>query len=140
MTENESRTVRDLLDANLRLTEQFIELARLTIGAPTAATVPVSTSVESPAQSPEFTLGVDDDWEDIPDKPLGNGAQVLEIARRRPPLEEVDSGLPLHMSEEEEDLRHAVAFGLKPSTELTDFIARLGLPGQELGVEFTPDA
>lgn len=133
---DQSRLVRDLLDANLRLTDQFIELARLAIGAPVESVHQVSAytpdASSGPVQPSEFQLSTTDDWEDIPDQPLGGGAQVIEIPRRE---------LPLHMTEEEEDLRHEVAMGLKPSTELTDFLGRLGLPGAEAVIEFTaPDA
>lgn len=133
---DESRMVRDLLDANLKLTDQFLELAKLAIGAPAVGHVPASTYVESnPAPSPEFELSTADDWEDIPDAPLGQGAQILEIPRRLPE-DAIDDSLPLSMSEEEEDLRHDVAFGLKPTTELSDFLRRLGAPGHDIAVEF----
>lgn len=86
-----------------------------------------------PVPAPEFQLSTADDWEDIPERPMGGGAQILEIPRR--------DGLPLHMTEEEEDLRHEVAMGLKPSTELSDFLTRLGTPGAEAFIEFTaPEA
>lgn len=134
---DQSRLVRDLLDANLRLTDQFIELARLAIGAPVETVhegAPMSEIASSgPVQAPEFILSTADDWEDIPERPMGGGAQILEIPRR--------DGLPLHMTEEEEDLRHEVAMGLKPSTELSDFLTRLGTPGAEAFIEFTaPEA
>lgn len=136
---DESRLVRDLLDANLKLTEQFLELARLAIGAPSAEHRDVNSyAVASggPVPAPEFQLTTTDDWEDIPDRPMGSGAQTLEIPRRIEPADDLAfSDLPLHMSEEEEDTRHAVAFGLAPSSDLSDLLKRLHAPGGEV-IEF----
>jgi hypothetical protein len=142
---DQSRLVRDLLDANLQLTGQLVELARLVIGAPVVETIErasMSETVSSgPERPPEFHFSSADDWEDIPENPMGGGAQILEIPRRtEPDADNVTSDLPLHMTEEEEDMRHAVAMSLRPSSDLSDLLKRLGTPGDEV-IEFTaPEA
>jgi hypothetical protein len=139
----DARLVRDLLDANLRLTEQFTELARLAVGAPhrsSQGSVPTESNygTETPVQpiSP-FEFSNTDDWEDIPEEPLpGTPAQVIELPRRPRALPEIqrDPDLPIHISEEEEDLRYSVGMGLEAPQALTDLLKRYHAPGLELQI------
>lgn len=141
---DDSRIVRDLLDANRHLTDQLIELARLVIGAPAVVAHTESTyeagGKESVPDDP-FTMPPPLDWEDIPELPAEESEEVvhsLEIARRGlsvVPEEE----LPIYMSEEEEDMRHAVSMSLRPRSDLDDLLSKFSLPGQhgENVIEFT---
>lgn len=141
---DDSRIVRDLLDANRHLTDQLIELARLVIGAPTATPVVTSTyeagGTESVPDDP-FTMPPPLDWEDIPELPVEEDDQVvrsLEVASRSLSLVPEEE-LPIYMSEEEEDMRHSVAMSLRPRSDLDDLLSKFNLPGQhgENVIEFT---
>lgn len=140
----DTRLVRDLLDANLRLTEQVIELARLAIGAPVVtrvqgAPMAVAEPVVAP-EAPEFSFDLGAGWEDFPDRPLGPSSEGPEPPERaliyRRPDRDVREDLPLHIDEEEEDLRFQVAMGQAPPAALTDLLARLG--AQNHDIELAP--
>lgn len=135
MTED-SRLVRELLDANRDLTSQFIELVRLVIGAPQvqyAERAPMEET--STARVPTaFELSSADDWPDMPDTPLGKDAQIYDFIPRVDPRE-IQPDLPLHISEEEEDLRFEVAHELADPKSLTDFLVKLGAPSGEILID-----
>jgi hypothetical protein len=129
----ESRVVRDLIDANLHLTNQIVELARLVIGAPVTVDVERAPMDQEAPASP-FVMSTADDWEDIPDVPIGHTAQVLEIPRR-PDTRQASDELPLHMSEEEEDMRYRVGMEIEPPKALTDLLTRIKAPNVDIQIE-----
>jgi len=136
----ETRLVRDLLDANIALTAQVVELAKLAIGAPVVeydARAPMYNELV-PTEMPGFEISAADDWEDIPARPMGTenvGAQILEFGRPGKDPRAVVEDLPLHMSEEEEDLRFAVAHEIEPPKALSDFLKNLGAPSEAVLID-----
>jgi len=131
----DSRLVRDLLDANLALTSQFIELAKLAIGAPQIVTVERAPMQDGEPVPAEFTLSSADDWEDIPEKAMAEAmANVFEFPPRTDPRA-LDPALPLHMSEEEEDLRFSVGAGHTEPLALTRMLEAMKAPNPEIEIE-----
>lgn len=126
---SDSRLVRELLAANVQLTAQVVELAKFVIGAPSVAHTTSAPMEDAPASDPAspFEMSTTDDWPDIPDTPLGEQpANVLHI---HPRPRDLVGTRPLHMSEEEEDLRHSVSMGQEAPKALSDFLKRLDAPG-----------
>ena len=85
-----------------------------------------------------FALSGDDDWQDIPDDPQVPsefvGAHIYEIPRRPNPRE-VTPDLPLHMAEDEEDMRFRVGAGYEEPKALADLLDKLGAPSNQLVLE-----
>lgn len=138
----DTRIIRDLLDANLRLTEQVCEMARLAIGAPVVhatARAPMAPVEQSAPQ--DFAITSADDWDDIPadmDEQIA-AAFTEHIAENQPdvrnlqlvaPIEPRD--LPGYMSEEEEDLRWQVAMGQEAPARLSEMLNKLAAPSSEI--------
>lgn len=139
----DTRLVRDLLDANLRLTEQVCEMARLVaIDAPSRL-FPEGASMPhtEPEPAHNFDITSADDWEDIPEgsavdietaallteAAVATDVRVLQLVQ---PAEE--RTLPGYMTEEEEDLRWSVAMGNEPPAKLAELLDRLGAPSSEM--------
>lgn len=129
---DDSRLVRDLVEANLRLVDRIIELTK--VGGPAAN----AAGPQPVVVTPDLLAG-GLDWEDIPEEATAEetttGARVLAFSR--PTATVVSPELPLHMSEEEEDMRWAVAMDQAPPKDLTDLLSRLEAPGTEITMETT---
>lgn len=133
----DSRLVRELLAANLKLTEQVCEMARLAIGAPSMSPL---QGAPMPAETvPPFTFSTADDWDDVPAEVDAEVAgALLESATKdarmlqlvQPRTEEAD--LPPYMTEEEEDLRYQVAMEQRPPADLTQLLNSLRAPSSEM--------
>jgi hypothetical protein len=118
------RIVRDLLDANIKLTDQIVELARLAIGAP-AGLVPQDTydhTVEYAAEQAHKmpVVSTADDWDDIPDVPMGT--QPPEPTR-------------FHMNEDEEVAHFQAQLGLISTQQLEEVVKKAGLPNNVIEFE-----
>lgn len=125
----ESRLTRDLLDANLALTSQLVELARMVIGAPAVAAVERAPMQAGPV--PAFEMSTEDDWDDTPEVPMG---ELLTLIPKGNPRAITDD-LPLHMTEEEEDIRYSVGVGNEPPKALSDFLKVLKAPNTAVVIE-----
>lgn len=126
---DDSRIVRDLLEANLALTAQVVDMANrlASIGAP-VVTVPQGAPIEVVGTSPaeEFKFTGEGDWQDIPDN-------IYDFPPQ--PDRAVDETLPMHMSEEEEDLRFSVSMGQAEPDALADMLRKLQAPSIDIQID-----